>query len=106
MNDLIFLYSVDHTIKYWALSHLGTRKKGRNYDKEMLFAGLDKFHRHYKKNDIFFSMIHAYNEFRSLFNRLADNWDISFNYCLPGEHIQDIERLNRILQEKFRVRLY
>ena len=106
INDQSFLHSVGRTINLQGLSHLGTRKKGQNYDKEMLFAGLDKILRHYNKHDIFVSMIHADNKFHSLFNMLADDWDISFNYCLPGEHVPDIERLNRLLQERFRVKLY
>ena len=106
INDQSFLHSVDRTIKLRGLSHLGTRKKGQNYDKVMLLAGLDIILRHYNKHDIFVSLIHADNEFRSLFNMLADDWDINFNYCLPGEHVPDIERFNRLLQERFRVTLY
>ena len=40
-------------IKLRGLSHLGTRKKGQNYDKVMLFAELDKILQHYNKHDIF-----------------------------------------------------
>ena len=39
-------------------------------------------------------------------NELVDVWDIKLNFSLPGEHVPDIERMNRVLQERLRVALY
>ena len=51
-------------------------------------------------------MIHADNEFRSVFDKLVDEWDVELNFSLPGEHVPDIEQMNRVLKERFRVTLY
>ena len=72
----------------------------------MLFSGLDNILMHYNTNDIFVSRIHADNKFRSIINQLEDEWDIVENFFLSGEHVPNIERLNRVLQERFRVALY
>ena len=52
------------------------------------------------------SLIHADNKFRSIMNELEDVWDTSINFSMPGEHVPDIKRMNRVLQEQFRVALY
>ena len=39
-------------------------------------------------------------------NELEDVWDIEINFTMPGEHVPDIERMNRVLQERFRVAIY
>ena len=62
--------------------------------------------RYYNKNDIRVSLIHADNEFRSIMSELVDVWDVEINFSMPGEHVPDIERMNRTLQERFRVALY
>ena len=106
INDQSFLHAIDRTIKLRGIAHLGTRKKGENYTKEMLFSGIDVILRHYNKFDIWISLIHADNEFRSILRELEDIWDTSINFSMPGEHVPDIERINRVLQEHFRVALY
>ena len=52
------------------------------------------------------SRIHCDNEFKKIFRELDESWDIEFNYSNPQEHVPDIERENRVLQEQFRVGLY
>ena len=92
INDQSFLHSVDRRIKFKGISHLGTRKKGQNYTKESLCSGVENILRHYNKNDIYVSTIHADNEFRSVIKMLEDKWKVHLNFCLPGEHVPDIER--------------
>ena len=67
---------------------------------------MDVILRHYNKFDIWISLIHADNEFRSILKELEDVWDTSINFSMPGEHVPNIERINRVLQERFRVALY
>ena len=55
---------------------------------------------------IYIDTIHADGEFRPLFEKVRDRWDIDFNFALPDEHLPDIERMNRLLQERFWVNLY
>ena len=106
ISDQSFLHTVDRTIKFRRLSHLGTGKKNQGYMKENFFAGIDMILRHYNKHGIYVSVIHADNKFQSILNELVDVWDIKLNFSLPGEHVPDIERMNRVLQERFRVALY
>ena len=106
INDQSFLHSVDRSIKLKLLLALGTRKKGQNYDSDLLYAGIDDVLRHYNKADIYVERIHADNEFRTLTKQLVDKWDVAMNFSLPGAHVPDIERANRTLQERFRVNLY
>ena len=82
------------------------RKKGESYTKEMLYEGLDEILKFYNKADIYISMIHCDNEFKSIFKELENNWDIKFNFSSPQEHVPNIEHKNRVLQERFCVLLY
>ena len=72
----------------------------------MLFQGIDNVLRHYNRADIYVTVIHADNEFKPIFADLEDKWDVDMNFSLPKEHVLNIERLNRTLQERFRVALY
>ena len=53
-------------------------------------------------------MLHADNEFRSLLKELiqSDGYDVDVNFSNPGNHVPDIERGNRTLEERFRVQYY
>lgn len=106
INDQSFLHSIDQTIKLRGLSTLGTRKGDENYIKDMLYSGINNILCHYNKMEIYVTTIHADNDFRPLFTNLEDKWDIKINFSLPGEHVLDIERANRTLQERYRVELY
>ena len=103
INDQSFLHSVDRRIKFKGISHLGTQQKDQNYTKESLCSGIENILRHYNKNDIYVTTIHTDNEFRSVMKMLEDKWEVHLNFCLPGEHVPDIEWQNRVLQEQFRV---
>ena len=54
------------------------------------------------------AVIHADNEFRYVMQQLieSDEWDLDINFSNPGEHVPDIERGNRTLEERFRVQYY
>ena len=106
INNQSFLQSVDWTIKLKLITVLGTRKKGENYDSNLLFQGTDSFLQHYNKVDIIISCIHAENEFKTLLSELEDGWDVEMNFSLPGAHVLDIKRANKVLQERSRKVLY
>ena len=63
----------------------------------MLYEGLDEILKFYNKADIYISMIHCDNEFKSIFKELENNWDIKFNFSSPQEHAPDIEHKNCVL---------
>ena len=46
--------------------------------------------------------IHADNEFRPLFETVADDLDVIMNYTNAGDHVPEAERNNRVLQERLR----
>ena len=64
--------------------------------------------RKYNRAGVRISVIHADNEFRPLLKELiqSDEWDADVNFSNPDEHVPDIERGNRTLQERFRVQYY
>ena len=37
---------------------------------------------------------------------LDDEWNVDVNFANPGNHVPDIERGNRTLEERFRVQFY
>ena len=37
---------------------------------------------------------------------VSNKWDVDVNFSNPGEHVPDIERANRTLEERFRVQFY
>ena len=51
-------------------------------------------------------MIHADNEFRTIFRDINEDWEVDFNFSLTQQHVPDIEHKNRFLQEQFHVGLY
>ena len=66
----------------------------------MLYARIDQI------ADVIITKIHADSEFKSVLDDLLDSYDVDISFAHPGNHIPDIERENRILQERFRVNLY
>ena len=51
---------------------LGKKKKGKSYEKEILFQGIDEALRGYNKADVYIKMIHTDNGFCLIFNKLKD----------------------------------
>ena len=88
INNESFLHSVDRLLKRNGLVVLGTRKKDESYTKKILYEGLDKILKFYNRADIYISMIHCDNEFKSI---LKDNFHaytvlaptFSALYCNP-----------------------
>ena len=106
INAKGFLHCVDRRIKCLNLVILGTRAKGRSYNKQILVEGLDICLRKYNFAGVTVKTIHADNEFKHALEILLEEWEVSVNFSLPGEHVDDIERENRTLQERFRVNLH
>ena len=82
--------------------------KGEALIKKKFYQAIDEVLRKYNCADVSIGTIHADNEFRSVLKDLivSDKWDVEINFSNPGEHVPDIERGNRTLQERFRVQLY
>ena len=108
INRECFLHTVDRTIKEPSCVILGTYSKGEAPTSEILYKGLDEIIQKYNRADVRISVIHADNEFRSLLESLiqSDDYDVDINFSNPGEHVPDIERGNRTLEERFRVQYY
>ena len=108
INRECFLHTVDRTIKEPSCVTLGTYSKGEAPTSEILYKGLDEVIRKYNRADVRISVIHADNEFRPLLESLiqSDDYNVDVNFSDPGEHVPDIERGNRTLEERFRVQYY
>ena len=94
-----FLHAIDRKIKGKALVPLGTMQKAKAAD---LIKGLKAIIKEYNRLGVKITMIHADNEFRSIEQEVDDNFEIPFNFSNPDEHVGDIERSNRVLEERFR----
>ena len=106
INAEAFLHCLDRRIKCPNLVILGTRAKGRSYNKQVLVEGLDICLQKYNRAGITIKTIHADNEFKPALEVLLEEWEVNVNFSLPGEHVGDIEREDRTLQERFRVNLH
>ena len=106
INKEAFLHGIDRRIRCPTIVVLGTRAKGRGYNKEILAQGIDVILRFYNRADVTITKIHADNEFKPVLEELTEDWTVAFNFAHPGEHVPDIERENRTLQDRFRVNLY
>ena len=108
INRECFLHSVDRTIKEPSCVALGSYTKGEAPTRETIYKALDEIMRKYNRANVRIAVIHADNKFRSVMQELiqSDNWDLDMNFSNPGEHVPDIERGNRMLEERFRVQYY
>ena len=108
INREYFLHTVDRTIKEPSCVTLGTYTKGEAPTSEILYKALDEVMRKYNRAGVELSVLHAYNEFRSLLGDLiqSDEWDVDVNFSNPGDHVPDIERGNQTLEERFWVQYY
>ena len=97
INKEAFLHSVDRRIRCPNIVVLGTKAKGRSYNKEILTKGIDIVLRFYNRSNVTITKIHADNEFKSTLETLTKDWTVAFNFAHPGEHVPDIERENRTL---------
>ena len=97
LESELFLHSVDLKLKGKSLVLLGTTRKSKVED---LALALKKIFRFYNKADIEITMVHVYNELRSTKKNLDKDCALVFNFSAPDEHVPDIERKNRVLQER------
>ena len=86
---------------------LGRKKKKSDHTAEELYEALKRILRYYNMADVRIKIIHADNEFRGVFeNKVEEELKIKMNFANPNEHVPDIERANRLLEERFRVAYY
>ena len=78
----------------------------RKLHKAQLFAGLDEVVHHYTKKGIKVTWLHLDNEFKSYKTEMEKQWKLECNFAAPDEHVPDIECLNRIIQDCFRVKYH
>ena len=72
VNNKAFLHTLDVRIKTLSLVFFGTKKKGENYNKNVLYVGINELLRVYNKPGIYIKTIHVDHEFKPLFNDLED----------------------------------
>ena len=95
---------MDQKIKFEGVAAMGTYKK---LNCEQLMSGLDDIIHHFNNiNGIEITWLHLDNEFRPLKKQLESRWDLKVNFCAPDEHVGNIERLNRTIEDRFRVKYH
>ena len=61
----------------------------------------------YNAAEVKIGMLHGNQEFKGKFQEAVfDEFGITMNLSNPNEHVPDIERANRLLEERFRVHYY
>ena len=79
VNGIPFLTAIDRTIRYRSVVPLENRTK------EQLYKALDVVLRMYNEAGYRIREIHADNEFRPLFETVADDLDVIMNYTNAGD---------------------
>ena len=100
IDKSIFLVTIDRTLKFRAAVPL------KNRSQDEIFQGLDVVFRHYNDEGYTIEKIHCDKEFEPLMNRVDDEMEIKIIYAAPKDHVPDIERSNRVVEERFRVAFY
>ena len=95
-----FLVTIDRSIKYRAAVGI----KDRSADE--LFESLDIILRMYNDAGYDIKTIYCDGEFRGILDRVSDELNITMVYAPVGDHVPDIERSNRVVQERYRVAFY
>jgi len=100
VNGMPMLTGIDKTIRYRGLVPLNSRTA------EELYAGLDKFLRHYNKAGFRIRQIRCDQEFQKNMDAIKDNLDIDMDYPPKGDHVPEAERNNRTIAERIRSNLH
>ena len=107
IEDVSFLHSIDQKIKFRALVPLGRRKKKKDHTWLELFNALKIILRFYNAAEVRIGTLHGNQEFKGKFQEAVfDEFGIKMNLSNPNEHVPDIKRANRLLEERFRVHYY
>ena len=96
----IFLVSIDRSLKFRASVPL----KDRN--SEEIYQDLDVILRHYNNKGYEINKIHYDREFESIMDEVADNLNVDMIYASSNDHVPDIERSNRTVEERYCVAFY
>ena len=96
----LFLVSIDRSLKFRATVPLKDRESSE------IFSALDVILRHYNNEDYEIKTIHCDREFKSMMDEVADEMHINMVYASSNDHVPDIERSNRVIEERYRVAFY
>jgi hypothetical protein len=88
------LSTIDKTIRFRGVVPMKGKKAKQMYE------ALDVVLRQYNKAGITIKEIRCDQEFRPLFEHLANDMDIRLNCCTTNEHIPEAERNNRTIGER------
>ena len=93
-----FITSIDRKVKFEGVVPMGNYKK---LTKEQWLVGVDEVIHHYAKKGIEITWLHLDNEFRKYKTEMEKRWKLERNFAAPDEHVPDVERLNRTIQDRF-----
>ena len=92
-----FLTSIDKTIRFRCAVTIPNRKT------EEFYNAIDVILRLYNGAGFTVITIHADREFKTLFDEVKDNLDVTMNYAPAGDHVPEAERNNRTLKERIQL---
>ena len=95
--------AIDRKVKFEGVAAMGTFRK---LNGDQLIVWLDDIIHHFNKNDIKIAWLHLDNEFKPLKQKTEKKWKLRVNSSTPDEHVGDIERFNRTLEDRFCVKYH
>ena len=101
VDRALFLVAIDRHIKFCSAVPIKDRSA------EKVLQALDIILGHYNQEGYLITMLHCDGEFISLIGEALENVEnMEVNFAAPTDHVPDIERSNRTLEERFRVAFY
>ena len=94
INELPMLTTIDKTIKYRGLGTLPSQHA------EQTHKAIDFMLRRQNSAGFIIKIIHADQQFKKLLEEVKDELDVTLNIAASKEHVPDIERNNRTLEER------
>ena len=100
IDKSVFLVSIDRSLKFCASVPL------KDWNAEEIYGGLDVILRHYNNEEYEINKIHCDKEFKSIMDAVSDNLNVEMVYASTNDHVPDIERSNRTVEERYVVAFY
>ena len=97
VNKQLFITSIDKTIRYRGAISIPNRTEKK------LFIAINKILRQYNNAGFTIKTIYADREFKSLFEQVSDDLDVTMNYPPAEAHVPEAERNIRTFKERIRV---
>lgn len=100
VKDQVFVNAVDQSAKFKSLVCMGMKKKLTSSE---IMEGMEQVVDHDKRHRICVSYLHLDNEFKPIKRQMEKKFQCEVKLANPHEHVPDVKRSNRTLQDRVRV---